>query len=128
MEAKDLQTLLSAILTNTQTCSAGLQEITSTSFDPRSLRNDILTPLINDTKLHSVSLALFTKGWVPKGKKGIKITQKKSVFRNGHLPLKMSARKWAIFERISTRRLLQQQDDDQLLVSDKCIIHILYTH
>ncbi|KAG5598264.1 hypothetical protein H5410_029634 [Solanum commersonii] len=64
----DLQTLLSAILTNTQTCLDGLQEINSTSFDPRSLRSDILTPLINDTKLHSISLALFTKGWVPKDK------------------------------------------------------------
>ncbi|KAF3622129.1 hypothetical protein FXO38_31442 [Capsicum annuum] len=34
----------------------------------------------------------------------------------------MSARKWAIFERISTRRLLQQQDDDQLLEYDDQIL------
>lgn len=124
LEAEDLQTLLSAILTNTQTCLDGLQEINSTSFDPWSLRNDILAPLVNDTKLHSVSLALFTKGWVPKGKKGTKITQKKSVFRNGHLPLKMSERNKAIFERISRRKLLQQQVDGQVLVSEQ--VH--YTH
>lgn len=121
LEAEDLQTLLSAILTNTETCLDGLQEINSTSFDPWSLRNDILTHLINDTKLHSVSLALFTKGWVPKDKKGTKITQKKPAFRNGHLPLKMSERNRAIFETISRRKLLQQQDADQVLVSDRYI-------
>ncbi|KAK4717466.1 hypothetical protein R3W88_015804 [Solanum pinnatisectum] len=121
LEAEDLQTLLRAILTNTQTCLDGLQEINSTSFDPWSLRNDILTPLINDTKLHSISLALFTKGWVPKDKKGTKITQEKLVFRNGHLPLKMSERNRAIFETIS-RRKPQQQAADQVLVSDVVIV------
>ncbi|XP_060174247.1 probable pectinesterase/pectinesterase inhibitor 41 [Lycium barbarum] len=116
LEAEDLQTLLSAILTNTQTCLDGLQEITSFPG-----RNDILNPLKNDTQLHSVSLALVKKGWVPKNKKGSKthpITQKKSAFRNGHLPLKMSARNRAIFERISRRKLQQQQDDDQVLEHD----------
>uniref|UniRef100_A0A3Q7HJY7 Pectinesterase n=1 Tax=Solanum lycopersicum TaxID=4081 RepID=A0A3Q7HJY7_SOLLC len=113
LEAEDF-----AILTNTQTCLDGLQEINSTSFDPWSLRNDILTPLINDTKLHSISLALFTKGWVPKDKKGTKITQKKLVFRNGHLPLKMSERNRAIFETISRRKLLQQAADQILEYDD----------
>ncbi|XP_059298047.1 probable pectinesterase/pectinesterase inhibitor 41 [Lycium ferocissimum] len=121
LEAEDVQTLLSAILTNTQTCLDGLLEITSF---PWSLRNDILTPLINDTKLHSVSLALFTQEWVPKKKKGSKThpIENKSAFRNGHLSLKMSARNRAIFERISRGKLLQQQDDDQILERDDHVL------
>ncbi|XP_060174698.1 probable pectinesterase/pectinesterase inhibitor 41 [Lycium barbarum] len=121
LEAEDVQTLLSAILTNTQTCLDGLLEMTSF---PWSLRNDILTPLINDTKLHSVSLALFTQEWVPKKKKGSKThpIENKSAFRNGHLSLKMSARNRAIFERISRGKLLQQQDDDQILERDDHVL------
>ncbi|XP_009771844.1 probable pectinesterase/pectinesterase inhibitor 41 isoform X2 [Nicotiana sylvestris] len=121
LEAEDVQTLLSAILTNTQTCLDGLQE---TDF-PWSLRNGILTPLIDDKKLYSVSLALFIKGWVPNKKKRSKshpISQKQSAFRNGHLPLKMSARNREIFESISRRKLLQQQDDDQALEDDDQVL------
>ncbi|RVX20552.1 putative pectinesterase/pectinesterase inhibitor 41 [Vitis vinifera] len=66
LEADDVQTLLSALLTNQQTCLDGLQE-TSSSW---SVKNGVSTPLSNDTKLYRVSLSLFTKGWVPKQKKG----------------------------------------------------------
>ncbi|XP_020210029.1 probable pectinesterase/pectinesterase inhibitor 41 [Cajanus cajan] len=59
-EADDIQTLLSAILTNQQTCLEGLQ------LQPNaSLTHRLSLPLSNDTKLYTVSLALFTKGWLP---------------------------------------------------------------
>ncbi|XP_019241032.1 PREDICTED: probable pectinesterase/pectinesterase inhibitor 7 [Nicotiana attenuata] len=122
LEADDVQTMLSAILTNTQTCLDGL-EATSSAW---SLRNGLVTPLSNDTKLYSVSLALFTKGWVPKKKKGSKThpSQKQLAFQNGHLPLKMSAQNQAILETVSRRKLLQQQDDDdQVLVRDVVIVN-----
>ncbi|WMV47645.1 hypothetical protein MTR67_041030 [Solanum verrucosum] len=117
LQADDVQTLLSAILTNTQTCLDGLQE-TSSAW---SLRNGLVAPLSNDTKLFSVSLALFTKGWVPKKKNGSKPRHvKRHLFKNGQLPLKMSQRNQAIFERVGRRKLLQE--DDQVVVSDIVVV------
>ncbi|XP_028771168.1 probable pectinesterase/pectinesterase inhibitor 41 [Neltuma alba] len=63
-QADDIQTMLSAVLTNQQTCLDGLQ---TTASDPK-VKDDLSVPLLNDTNLHSVSLALFVKGWVPKKK------------------------------------------------------------
>lgn len=60
-KADDAQTLLSATITNHQTCWDGLQAAASS----RSVKNDLADPILNDTKLYSVSLALFTQGWVP---------------------------------------------------------------
>ncbi|CAN4093043.1 unnamed protein product [Withania somnifera] len=116
--ADDVQTMLSAILTNTQTCLDGLQA-TSSAW---SVRNGLVAPLSNDTKLYSVALALFTKGWVPKKKNGPEIRHdRKKLFKNGRLPLKMSQQNQVIFETISRRKLLQQ-DDDQVLVNDIVIV------
>ncbi|KAJ1692088.1 hypothetical protein LUZ63_008786 [Rhynchospora breviuscula] len=54
--ADTLQTLLSALLTNLQTCTDGL------------VANNITIPSISDcTKLYSVSLALYTNAWNPGG-------------------------------------------------------------
>ncbi|XP_015088338.1 probable pectinesterase/pectinesterase inhibitor 7 [Solanum pennellii] len=117
LQADDVQTLLSAILTNTQTCLDGLQE-TSSAW---SLRNGLVAPLSNDTKLFSVSLALFTKGWVPKKKNKSKFHRvRKNIFKNGRLPLKMSQRNQAIFERVGRRKLLQE--DEQIVVSDIVVV------
>lgn len=118
VEADDVQTLLSAILTNTQTCTDGLQA-TSSAW---SIRNGIVAPLANDTRLFSVSLALFTKAWVPKKKKKAAGKWHPTGFKNGRLPLKMSARTKAIFERVSRRKLLQVQQDNQVLVSDIVVV------
>lgn len=115
MQADDVQTFLSAILTNQQTCLDGLQATASAW----SVRNGLSVPLSNDTKLYSVSLALFTKGWVPKRKKGAawQPTRKQLLFRNGRLPLKMSEQTRAVYQSVSRRNLLQT-GDDQVLVSD----------
>ncbi|KAJ3676124.1 hypothetical protein LUZ60_003536 [Juncus effusus] len=60
-----VQTLLSALLTNQQTCLDGIQA-TASSW---SMKNGLAAPLSNSTKLYSVSLALFNKAWTPKTKK-----------------------------------------------------------
>lgn len=100
-EADSVQTLLSAILTNLQTCSASLDESRDSSW---TIKHDILDSLINDSKLHSVSLALFTNGWVPKQRNHDVSLQPKvqhSTFRNGRLTLTMSSRNRKIYESAS---------------------------
>ncbi|GFZ07181.1 plant invertase/pectin methylesterase inhibitor superfamily [Actinidia rufa] len=77
-KADDMHTLLSAILTNQQTCSDGLQST--------SLQNALFTPFKNGNMLYSVSLALFRHGWVHDTRKGrwlrerMKITQDRSIY------------------------------------------------
>ncbi|KAM4115888.1 hypothetical protein ACJW30_02G007800 [Castanea mollissima] len=105
MQTEDLHTFLSATLTNQETCSDGLQELTS-ELDS-SLKNGLLGPLSNGTKLHSISLALFKHGWLPKinpesfpwptEKKHIMFPNMEKIMK-GLSPLKLS---------ISGRRLLQ---------------------
>lgn len=79
-EADELHTLLSATLTNQQTCFDGLQAITSPSIP----KNELLTPLSNGSMLYSVSLAIFKRGWVrntrrgrwfPRGKPGFPVVE-----------------------------------------------------
>jgi pectinesterase len=60
-QAEDVQTLLSAILTNQQTCADGLQAAAAAW----SVRDGLAVPMANSTKLYSVSLSLFTRAWVP---------------------------------------------------------------
>lgn len=98
--------LLSAILTNHQTCLSGLMSMTSnmsTNFEQLS----------DDTKLHSLSLALFTNGWVHEKKNMPKWNPKgwHPGFRNGRLPLKMSNRTRAIYNN-SSRGKRQHEDDE----------------
>ncbi|KAK9282367.1 hypothetical protein L1049_005284 [Liquidambar formosana] len=108
MQADDVQTLLSAILTNQQTCLDGLQFTASAS----SVTNGLSSPLSDGFKLYSMSLALFTKGWVPEKNKGTWQPGRNHVtFRNGRLPLKMSSRNLAIYESVSRRKLLQSGDE-----------------
>ncbi|CAM8991318.1 unnamed protein product [Rhodiola kirilowii] len=139
MKADDVQTLLSAILTNVQTCYDG---INSTASAWR-MKNGIATPLKNDTKLFSVSLALFTKGWVPKKMKGKRGGAKKHkkipiIGSDGTLSVKMSAQNKKLYNKLCNRnlqRLEQQQQtknnrkllqteagDDEILVSDMVVV------
>ncbi|MED6137708.1 putative pectinesterase/pectinesterase inhibitor 41 [Stylosanthes scabra] len=118
-QADDIQNLLSAILTNQQTCSDGLQEASSAW----SVKNGLSVPLSNDTKLYSVSLALFTKGWVPKtknkvGKSSVQVTRKQLGFKNGRMPpMTMSSQTRAIYESVSRRNLLEPTVDAQVKVN-----------
>ncbi|CAL5330152.1 unnamed protein product [Camellia sinensis] len=103
-QAEDTHTLLSAIMTNHQTCSDGLQATTPSS----SIQNALLTPFYDGNKLYSVSLALFRHGYVPQTGKGRWLAQRESVFsKNGHLGLKMSSQDRKVYESVSGRKVLQ---------------------
>ncbi|KAL8101005.1 putative pectinesterase/pectinesterase inhibitor 7 [Apium graveolens] len=118
LRADDVQTLLSALLTNTQTCLDGLEE-TASSW--RS-KNGVSIPLANDTRLYRVSLALFRKGWVHNKKRGSSKPHKRhSAFKDGKLPLKMSEKNRAIFETVGRRKLLQTETN-QVVVRDIVIV------
>nr|DAD33253.1 TPA_asm: hypothetical protein HUJ06_012104 [Nelumbo nucifera] len=125
LEAEDVQTLLSAILTNQQTCSDEIQ-VTESAW---RVRNGMSLPLSNDTKLYSVSLALFTRGWVykHKGKRRKPKPGRKLIFsdmevvRHGHLPLRMSRRNREIYEYVGRRKLLQNSMES-VLVRDIVVV------
>ena len=118
---EEVQTLLSSILTNTQTCFDGLQETASTW----SQKNGISTPLANDNKLFTDSLSLFKKGWGHKITEGPSSPSEKhrAGFKNSRLPLKMSSKNKAIFEKIGRRKLLQTDDGAEVVpISDLVIV------
>ncbi|KAL6564166.1 putative pectinesterase/pectinesterase inhibitor 41 [Orobanche minor] len=120
----DVQTLLSAVLTNTQTCIDGLKDTASAWSVP----DGIVTPLSNDTRLYSVSLALFKKGWMPKGT--IKrrplngfFKRKHLRFQNGRFNFKMSEKNMEIYRKVRHRRLLQADDgSNQVVVSGIVVV------
>ncbi|KAJ4980135.1 hypothetical protein NE237_010915 [Protea cynaroides] len=66
--AHDVQSLLSAILTNQITC---FDSLNSTALMPWSVKNGLHVPLSTGTKMYSVSLSLFTHGWVKNQNKAI---------------------------------------------------------
>ncbi|KAG1371281.1 pectinesterase [Cocos nucifera] len=136
-QADEVQTLLSALLTNQQTCLDGIQDAASSW----SIKNGLSVPLSNGTKLYSVSLALFTKAWVPKTKKTkfhhafipsrvpkysrlllgrSLLFHEAEIGRDGSLPLKMSKPNRELFERRTGRWLLQAADS--VLVNDIVVV------
>ena len=121
-QAEDQQTLLSAVLTNEETCLEGLQQ--STASDQR-VKSDLISSLSDDKKLHSVSLDLFTKGWVAEKKISTswQVNGRHLDFHNGRLPLKMSNRVRAIYDsaRGHGRKLLQD-NSQSVLVSDIVVV------
>ncbi|ESW35128.1 hypothetical protein PHAVU_001G209300 [Phaseolus vulgaris] len=120
-QAEDQQTMLSAALTNQETCLDGLQ---TTASDQR-VKSGLFSSLSNDTKLHSVSLDLFTKGWVPEKKISTswQPNGRHLGFRNGRLPLKMSDRVRGIYDsaRGHGRKLLDDSSDS-VLVNDIVVV------
>ncbi|XP_055960892.1 uncharacterized protein LOC126671103 [Mercurialis annua] len=126
LEASDLQTLLSATLTNLQTCLDGLQ---ASKTDSGLLNNSVLVPISNGTKQCSISLAFFTHGWVPPAKKGRSlISERKHAFselRNGvkdGLPLKMSKQDRKLFESVNRRKTIQIREDSNSVVVKQLVI------
>lgn len=78
-----------------------------------------------------MSLALFTKGWVPKSKKGLSEhrSKKRLPVVNGGVPLKMSSIHKGIFESMRGRRRLLQSsssgndNDGEVLVSNIVVVN-----
>ncbi|XP_021808219.1 probable pectinesterase/pectinesterase inhibitor 7 [Prunus avium] len=122
LDADDVQTLLSAILTNQQTCSDGLESLPSAAG---SVINDLSASISNNSQLCSVSLALFTKGWVPKDKNGVPKQPKTHLrFGKGRLNLKMSSQARAIYDAAINhrRRRLLQVGDEEVLVKGIVVV------
>ncbi|KAL2954038.1 hypothetical protein AAZX31_19G199300 [Glycine max] len=115
-QASDVHTLLSAVLTNQQTCLDGLQ----TSASDSRVKNDLSSQLSENAKLDSVSLYLFTKAWDSENK-----TSTSWQHQNERLPLKMSNKVRAIYDsaRGQGKKLLQTMDDNEsVLVSDIVVV------
>ncbi|KAK7392293.1 hypothetical protein VNO78_20727 [Psophocarpus tetragonolobus] len=123
-QAEDFETYLSAVLTNQQTCLDGLP---SSASDAR-VKNDLSSSLSDDSKLHSVTLALFLKGWVPEKKIVTSWPQngRHLDFKNGRLPLIMSDRVRGIYDsaRHHGRKLLAKPDktDQSVVVNDIVVV------
>ncbi|VVB03629.1 unnamed protein product [Arabis nemorensis] len=113
--AEDVHTFLSAAITNEQTCLEGLKSTAS--------GNGFSGDLFNDTKLYGVSLALFSKGWVPRRQRSRPVWQPEASFkkffdfRNGRLPLNMTESARAVYDTVTRRKLLQA-GADAVQVSD----------
>jgi pectinesterase len=123
-QSEEFQTILSAVLTNQQTCLDGLS---ITNSDQTAI-NDLTSTLSNDAKIHSVSLALFLKGWVRDNKKQTSWPQngRHLNFRNGRLPLKMSNGARAIYDSARNRRhgrKLLQTVDESVTVSEIVVVN-----
>ncbi|WCJ26908.1 Plant invertase/pectin methylesterase inhibitor superfamily [Euphorbia peplus] len=125
-KASDLQTLLSATLTNLQTCLDGIRA----SKPDSDVLDKVITPLQNGTKQCSISLDFFNRGWVPRRKRGIEgryliddhETLARHVLGNGELALKMSKKDRDVFEEASKKRVLETNQGvlvDQLVVVDR---------
>ncbi|KAG4928615.1 hypothetical protein JHK85_055101 [Glycine max] len=115
-QASDVHTLLSAVLTNQQTCLDGLQ----TSASDSRVKNDLSSQLSENAKLDSVSLYLFTKAWDSENK-----TSTSWQHQNERLPLKMPNKVRAIYDsaRGQGKKLLQTMDDNEsVLVSDIVVV------
>ncbi|XP_078445113.1 pectinesterase-like [Wolffia australiana] len=119
-QAEEAQTLLSALLTNQQTCHEGLQ-LASSDW---SLRAELGAPIANDTKLFSLSLALFSHAWLHGKKRGT--LAKRQLFRagdDGSLPLAMKRRQREIFESAARRRLsLTLPSSNQIFVREVVVV------
>ena len=100
-QAYDLQTLLSAILTNQQTCLDGFHEVTPY---PR-ITGGLSSPLSDGVKLYSISLALFTHGWVNSATGRSTITERKTV------------------ETTTMNRKLLQTNVDNVMVREKVVVN-----
>ncbi|PIA52275.1 hypothetical protein AQUCO_01000267v1 [Aquilegia coerulea] len=59
LQSQDMQALLSAIVTNQQTCLDGLQRYSSAW----NATSDLHTPMYDGNKMYSLSLALFRNAW-----------------------------------------------------------------
>ncbi|KAE8697924.1 putative pectinesterase/pectinesterase inhibitor 7 [Hibiscus syriacus] len=118
-EADDIQTFLSAAITNQETCLDSILSIDSA----RSIRNGLMDPLSNDTKLHSVYLALFTMGWVPKTKKPTAWQPSSKHIDFKHRRLLMSSKtRSTIYETVRGRKLLQSTAPDDVLISNVTVV------
>ncbi|CAO2152360.1 unnamed protein product, partial [Urochloa humidicola] len=107
-QADDVHTLLSAVVTNQQTCFDGLQQAAAGSWSGGGF--DAL--LANSTKLYSLSLSLFTRAWVPTARPAARHPHKggKAPPHHGHggkHGKKAPAARWGLFD-VTNDEMVQQ--------------------
>ncbi|XP_076941022.1 putative pectinesterase/pectinesterase inhibitor 41 [Bidens hawaiensis] len=83
-KSEDIQTIVSAILTNTETCIDGLQANAASWTS----KNGVVGPIKNDNKLYSVSLALVNRGWGRKKSNKFGVSGKHKGVKSGPLGLR----------------------------------------
>ncbi|XP_038902853.1 probable pectinesterase/pectinesterase inhibitor 20 [Benincasa hispida] len=121
-QAHEMMSLMSAMITNENTCYEGLAGLGSAI----GLVDKVLEAISFDRKLYSLYLSLFKMGWVSKNMKA-PILPKMNHFGvgKGQLKLKMSPKDRAYYERLvhskkpaAARRLLQTNyENDGILVN-----------
>lgn len=109
---QDLQTLISATLTNYQTCLDSLQQATSSPSI-----NDLLTSLSNGTKLYSISLSLFNRGWSSTKTERMLMSEERNYVWERRL--------YEVIRGISGRKLLQSQSgpSNNVLVNQTVVVN-----
>ncbi|CAL5330162.1 unnamed protein product [Camellia sinensis] len=118
-QADDTHTLLSAIMTNHQTCSDGLQATTLSS----SIQNTFSSPFDYGNKLYSVSLALFKHGYIPQTRKAMWIAEREPLFyQNGQLGLEMSSQHQKIYESVRGRKVPQTRGGGRVKVNNIVVV------
>ncbi|XP_017239682.1 pectinesterase [Daucus carota subsp. sativus] len=119
-EMESVHTLMSSILTNAQTCLDGLEQ----AAPSWSLKDGVSIPLVNATKLYSVSLSLFKTGWVPKTMSMPVSYAPRTLgaFVNGRFPFKKAGQGSTNFEKLGGRKLLQDGGGDYIVVSNIVIV------
>ncbi|XP_052180614.1 pectinesterase-like [Diospyros lotus] len=100
--------LLSAVLTNHQTCLDGLQATSSAS----SIQNAVSAPLYNGSLLYSISLAVFRLGWARNSRTGRWLTEEghatfSNFLHSGELASTMASQDQKRYELLSGRKLQQ---------------------
>ncbi|KAK1385119.1 Pectinesterase [Heracleum sosnowskyi] len=114
-EMDNVHTLMSSVLTNTQTCLDGLEQAASSW----SSKDGVSIPLVNATKLFSNSLSLFKSGWVPKTR-SVSVSRtprSRGAFVNGRFPFKMLGQNKTSSSNIGGRKLLQDGGGEYIVVS-----------
>ncbi|KAF3447227.1 hypothetical protein FNV43_RR12407 [Rhamnella rubrinervis] len=103
LDASNVQTQISAILTNLKTCSDGLSS-SSLGLTKNIEIKILLATLLNVSKLLSVTLALFLKAWMPDQHTN-QLPPSPPRFRSdGRLPLRVSSQNRALFESVILKR------------------------
>lgn len=112
-KADDVQSFLSAILTNHQTCLEGLEA----SGCAPSIRNG---PIFNDTKLFRVALALVTRAWIPTRMIGTMWRPRKNqfLFGNRSFPFNMFGKTRQDFESVIKSKLPVNVSDIVIVSQD----------
>ena len=121
-DAHEMLSLISAIITNVDTCYEGLASLNSAV----GLVDKVLEAISFDKKLYSLYLSLFKMGWVSKDLKAPTFPKMNHFGAGkGQLKLKMSPKDRAYYERLvhrnkppGARRLLQTNyQDDGIVVN-----------